>query len=127
MYGWRQSLGLLVVVVLVVYLSRTNVSPMDAGRKSCLPYLLDCLGDGLLSRKEFVRQYNNVQIRYLGLLPYSDALGMMESIHSELVNNPTQEGAILVVQHPLLSQWEKRDCMKIYSFTEQLKFKGCFS
>ncbi len=66
-----------------------------------------------------------MQIRYLGLLPYSDALGMMESIHSELVNNPTQEGAILVVQHPPTVTMGKRELYEdMLVPQEQLKFKG---
>ncbi|BBH52661.1 lipoyl(octanoyl) transferase LipB [Fluviispira sanaruensis] len=66
-----------------------------------------------------------MEIRYLGLLTYSDALGIMESLHQEIVEKPKREGVLLVVQHPPTVTMGKRelyDDMKIPP--EQLKFKG---
>lgn len=66
-----------------------------------------------------------MQIKYLGLLPYSDTLGIMESIHSEIVNNPSQEGIILVVQHPPTVTMGKRELYTdMLVPPEQLKYKG---
>ncbi|WP_186649074.1 lipoyl(octanoyl) transferase LipB [Fluviispira vulneris] len=66
-----------------------------------------------------------MEIRYLGLLSYSDALGIMESLHQEIVENPKREGVLLVVQHPPTVTMGKRELyedMKIPP--DQLKYKG---
>ncbi|KAB8032080.1 lipoyl(octanoyl) transferase LipB [Fluviispira multicolorata] len=66
-----------------------------------------------------------MEIRYLGILPYGDALGIMELIHKERVEDPNREGVILVVQHPPTVTMGKRELyedMKIPP--EELKFKG---
>ncbi|WGL59377.1 lipoyl(octanoyl) transferase LipB [Pigmentibacter sp. JX0631] len=66
-----------------------------------------------------------MQIKYLGLLPYSDTLGIMESIHTDIVNNPSQEGIILVVQHPPTVTMGKRELYTDMLIPpEQLKYKG---
>lgn len=66
-----------------------------------------------------------MQIKYLGLLPYSDALGVMESIHSEIIANADKEGVILVVQHPPTVTMGKRELLEDMLLPpEQLKYKG---
>ena len=67
----------------------------------------------------------NMQIKYLGLLPYNDALGIMEKIHSEIALNPLKEGIILVVQHPPTVTMGKRELLTDMLIPpEQLKYKG---
>ena len=66
-----------------------------------------------------------MQIRYLGLLPYGDALGIMESIHSEITADPKKEGVILVVQHPPTVTMGKRELFEDMLIPpDQLKYKG---
>ena len=66
-----------------------------------------------------------MQIKYLGLLPYSDALGLMESIHAKIVSNPKQEGIILVVEHPPTVTMGKRELWEDMLISpSELKYKG---
>jgi lipoate-protein ligase B len=66
-----------------------------------------------------------MQIRYLGLLPYGDALGIMDSIHSEITADPKKEGVMLVVQHPPTVTMGKRELFEDMLIPpEQLKYKG---
>lgn len=66
-----------------------------------------------------------MQIKYLGLIPYSDAMGIMDSIHAEIVANPKKEGTILVVQHPPTVTMGKRELLEdMKTPPEQLKYKG---
>lgn len=66
-----------------------------------------------------------MHIRYLGLLPYGDALGIMESIHSEITANPKSKGVILVVQHPPTVTMGKRELLDDMLIPpDQLKYKG---
>ena len=66
-----------------------------------------------------------MEIKYLGLLPYGDALGLMESLHSEISKNSNQEGVILVVQHPPTVTMGKRELLEDMLIPpEQLKYKG---
>jgi lipoyl(octanoyl) transferase len=66
-----------------------------------------------------------MEIKYLGLLPYGDALGIMEKIHSEIALNPLKEGVILVVQHPPTVTMGKRELLTDMLIPpEQLKYKG---
>ncbi|APJ03359.1 lipoyl(octanoyl) transferase LipB [Silvanigrella aquatica] len=66
-----------------------------------------------------------MEIKYLGLMPYSDALGLMESMHAEIVANPFKEGVILVVQHPPTVTMGKRELFEdMIVPPEQLKYKG---
>jgi lipoate-protein ligase B len=66
-----------------------------------------------------------MHIRYLGLIPYRDALGIMESIHSKIKEDPTKDGVILVVQHPPTITMGKRNLLDDMLIPpEQLKYKG---
>jgi lipoyl(octanoyl) transferase len=66
-----------------------------------------------------------MHIRYLGLIPYHDALGIMESIHSKIKEDPTKDGVILVVQHPPTITMGKRNLLDDMLIPpEQLKYKG---
>ena len=66
-----------------------------------------------------------MEIKYLGLIPYVDALNLMEKFHTEIASTPNHKGFLLVLQHPPTVTMGKRellDDMKIPP--EELKFKG---
>lgn len=66
-----------------------------------------------------------MQIKYLGLLPYSDALGLMEAYHSDIAKSPNLDGVILVVQHPPTVTMGKRELFDDMLIPpDQLKYKG---
>lgn len=66
-----------------------------------------------------------MKIKYLGLVPYSKALSLMDQLHTEVVATPNHKGFLLVLQHPPTVTMGKRELlgdMKIPP--EELKFKG---
>lgn len=66
-----------------------------------------------------------MEIKFLGLVPYGQALELMEKLHEEVANNPSHKGTLLVLQHPPTVTMGKRELlgdMKIPP--EELKFKG---
>ena len=66
-----------------------------------------------------------MEIRYLGLVPYWQALEIMESVHEERVKDPNKDGVILVVQHPPTVTMGKRELYEdMLVKPEELKFKG---
>lgn len=66
-----------------------------------------------------------MEIKYLNILPYAQALELMEKIHSEMVADETKEGVILVVQHPPTVTMGNRNLLEdMIVPPDQLKFKG---
>lgn len=50
-----------------------------------------------------------MELRYLGLLPYGDALGIMEKLNIDIAKDSNHSGVILVVQHPPTVTMGKRE------------------
>lgn len=48
-------------------------------------------------------------IKKLGLMPYSDALNLMNTLHAEVVQNSGHEGYLLIVEHPPTVTMGNRD------------------
>lgn len=68
-----------------------------------------------------------MEIKYLGLIPYVEALNLMEQLHTEVANSPKHEGFLLVLQHPPTVTMGKRELLSDMKIPpEELKYKGVY-
>ena len=66
-----------------------------------------------------------MEIEYLNLTPYSDALAIMDQRHAQIVANKNHSGVILVVQHPPTVTMGKRELLNdMKVLPEHLKHKN---
>ncbi len=66
-----------------------------------------------------------MQIKYLNLISYSEALNLMQQYHAEVVAHPEHKGFLLVLQHPPTVTMGKRELIEDMKIApEGLKFKG---
>lgn len=66
-----------------------------------------------------------MKIKYLGLVPYAEALRLMEQLHTEVVSTANHPGYLLVLQHPPTVTMGKRELLEDMKIPpDELKFKG---
>ncbi|MES2615369.1 MAG: lipoyl(octanoyl) transferase LipB [Bdellovibrionota bacterium] len=66
-----------------------------------------------------------MEIKFLNLISYGDALGIMEQLHKEVVTHSNHKGYLLVLQHPPTVTMGKRELLTDMKIApEELKFKG---
>lgn len=66
-----------------------------------------------------------MEIKYLKLFAYADALNLMENLHSEVASTQNHKGFMLVLQHPPTVTMGKRELLEDMKVPpEELKYKG---